>query len=208
LALPAYAPRAIEAYRVLAQKHPTLLQPHLALADLYKQTGQLDLARQEMEQTVRLAPNDFMAQLNLVNFYSENGQIDAAVNTMRRVVSLVPPARPDYARFAEFFNQLQILQRDIQTVQQSPNDVNTRRTLAVRWKARGQAPFAIPEYQAIARLAPNDYDAHKNLVLLNLQSNHLDDAQRALITAVTLSPDNDKPLWQNVQAAINAHKAN
>ncbi len=78
--------------------------------------------------------------------------------------------------------------------------------LASLWKARGQPGFALPEYAAIVRLAPSDYDAQKNLALLNLRLNHPDDAQRALVAAVSLAPENDKPMWQNVQVALNAQK--
>ncbi len=208
LTQPTFAPRAIQAYRTIAQNNPALLSPHFALAELYQASGQLDLARQEMDQIARLAPNDFLAQLTVVNFYSEQGQIDAAVTAMRRVMNLIAPSRPDYARFSEFYNQLQLLQREIQTVLQSPNDVNARRTLATRWKARGQPQFAVKEYDALVRLVPNDYDAHKNLALLNLQLVRLDDAQRALVAVAALAPENEKPFWQNVQAALNAHKTN
>lgn len=208
LTQPAFAPRAIQAFRTVAQNHPASVTPHFALAELYQASGQIDLARQEMDQIARLAPNDFLAQLTVVNFYSEQGQIDAAVAAMRRVMNLITPSRPDYARFSEFYNQLQLLQREIQTVLQSPNDVNARRTLATRWKARGQPQFAVKEYDALVRLVPNDYDAQKNLALLNLQLVRLDDAQRALVAVVALAPENEKPFWQNVQTALNAHKAN
>jgi hypothetical protein len=41
-----------------------------------------------------------------------------------------------------------------------------------------------------------------------LQVNRLDDAQRALVSAAALAPENEKPVWQNIQAALNAQKAN
>ena len=44
-------------------------------------------------------------------------------------------------------------------------------------------------------------------MLLNLQTNRLDDAQSALAATATLAPDNEKPIWQNAQVAINAQKA-
>ncbi len=207
LALPEYAPRAIAAYRAVAQQNPTLVQPHLALVDLYRRRGQLDLAQPELEQAARIAPDDLVTNLALVNFLSEAGQIDAAVAAMRHLMELVPTTRADYARFQDFYGQLQSLQRTIQTAQKSPNDVTARRTLAALWKARGQPRLALPEYQAIARLAPNDYDAYKNLVLLNLQTDHPDDAQSTLVTTVTLAPENEKPFWQNIQVALNAQKA-
>ena len=65
----------------------------------------------------------------------------------------------------------------------------------------------MPEYQAIARLSERDYDAQKNIVLLNLQIGKVDDAQSTLATASGLAPDAEKPMWQNIQAAINSQKA-
>ncbi len=207
LTQPEYLARAADAYRTFAERNPQSLAPYYALADLYKRAGQLDHAREVLERGIQVAPNDWTLQLALVNLLSETGQIDAAVNAMRRVMELVQPSRPDYRRFQDFYTQLQVLQRDLQAVQQAPTDVNARRTLAARWKARGQPQFALKEYAELARLAPNDYDAHKNLVLLNLQVNQIDAAQRALVTAVSLAPEGDKPLWQNILAALNAHKA-
>ena len=207
LAKPEVAQRIIEAYRDAAQKNPTSLQVRYALAELYKQSGQLERARQELEQATKIAPNDYAVHLALVNFFSETGQIDAAVNAMRRVMELVSPTQTaDYSRFQDFYAQLQRMQGAIQATQKSPNDVTAHRTLAVMWRARGQPQFALPEYQAIARLAPNDYDAQKNAALLSLQLNQTDDAQRALVAAAALAPENEKAMWQNVQVALNAQK--
>ena len=127
---------------------------------------------------------------------------------MRRVVDLATQARsPDLARFQDFYNQLQNLQRLIQAAQKSPNDANAHRSVAALWKARGQPQFALPEYQTIARLAPTDYDAQKNVALLALQLNRLDDAQAAVVAAARLAPENEKAIWQNLQVAINAQKS-
>ncbi|MCL4487028.1 MAG: O-antigen ligase family protein [Chloroflexi bacterium] len=213
LGQPDLAPRAIAAYDAIKAKFKSSDAPvpnvvRYALSDLYRRTGQMDKARQELQQAFQDAPTDYMVGLTLVNFLSETGQIDAAVSTMRQVMTLLSPTgNSDYARFQDFNSQLQNLQSAIQAVQKAPNDVNAHRTLASLWKARGQPQFALPEYQAIARLAPNDYDANKNLALLNLQESNLDQAQSAIVTAAALAPDNEKPMWQDLQAALNAQKA-
>jgi tetratricopeptide (TPR) repeat protein len=202
------APRAIDAYRAVIGRSPASIPARNALAELYKRSGNLDRAREELERAIQIAPNDYMTHLSLVNFFSETGQIDAAVGAMRRLMDLISPTRTvDYPRFQDFYAQLQNLQRAIQAAQRSPNDVGAHRTLAALWKARGQAQFALPEYQTVARLAPNDYDAQKNLALLNLQLNHPEDAQRAFVAAAPLAPDNEKSMWQNLQMALNAQKA-
>ena len=208
LTRPEIAPRAIVAFRAAVEANPASVAPHYALSEIYKRNGQTDLARQELELVVKNSPGDYMARLALVNFYSESGQIDAAVSAMRSVMDLLSPTRTsDYQRFQDFYAQLQNLQRAVQNAQKSPNDVSAHRTLAAMWKARGQAQFALPEYQTVARLIANDYDAYKNLTLLNLQLNNPDDAQRALTTATTLAPENEKPIWQNLQMALNSQKA-
>ncbi len=207
LARPEYLTRTLDAYRAISTTNPTSLQPHFAMAELYKRSGQMDKARQELEQARRIAPTDYTVQLVLVNFYSESGQIDSAVAAMRVLMDMLSSRTPDYQRFADFYTQLQNLQKAIQAAKNAPNDVNAHRTLAAMWKARLQPQFAVPEYQIVVRLMPNDYDANKNIALLSLQLNQLDDAQRALTTAAALAPDADKSFWQNVQAALNAHKA-
>ena len=209
LATSEYLSSALRAFRAASEQNPKAVFPHYAIADLYKRTQQLDLARREFEQAVELAPTDYLVNLAYVNFLSENGQIDAAVPAMRRLLDLLSPQRTqDFQRFQDFYGQLQNLQKQIEAVRKSPNDMNARRALAQTWKARGQPQFALPEYQALARLAPNDYDAQKNVALLSLQTNHLEDAQRALVSAAGLAPENEKAVWQNIQVALNAQKTN
>jgi tetratricopeptide (TPR) repeat protein len=161
-----------------------------------------------LERIASLAPNDFTAQLTLVNFLSEAGQVEAAVNTMRQLMTLISLQQTqDYQRFQDFNTQLQDLAKLIDTARKSPNDIEVHRTLAQRWKARGQPQFALPEYSLIARLLPTDYDAQKNIAFLSLQSDSPSDAQGALIAAAALAPTNEKALWQNLQAALDGHKA-
>jgi tetratricopeptide (TPR) repeat protein len=207
LALPAYWSRAVQAFQATSEKNPRAPFPHIALADLYKRANQLDVARRELERAVEVAPNDVMVRLALVNFLSETGQIDAAVVAMRALLELVSPQRTaDFQRFQEFYGQLLTLQKQMEAVRQSPNDVAARRALAQTWKARGQPEFALPEYQALARLAPQDYDAQKNIALLSLQTRRLEDAANAIVQAAALAPENEKGLWQNLQVALNAYK--
>ena len=207
LASSEYVTRALTALRGASAQDPKAVFPHYALADVYKRNNQFDLAQRELEQAVESVPGDFMVNLALVNLLSENGQIDAAVQAMGRLMNLLSPQRSaDYQRFQDFYTQLQNLQKQMDAVRKAPNDISARRAVAQTWKARGQPQFALPEYQAIARLAPNDYDAQKNVAFLSLQTNRLDDAQRALVSAAALAPENEKPVWQNIQVALNAQK--
>lgn len=207
LARPEIAPRAFEAYRTVSQASPSVVA-HFALAELFKQSGQLDRTRQELEQAVKIAPNDYLVRLVLVNFFSETGQIDAAVNAMRPLMSLLASGRtPDYKRFEDFYAQLQNLQKALQAAKNAPGDINAQRSVAALWRARGQAQFALPAYQTVVRLAPNDYDALKNVALLTLQLGRLDDAQGPLTAAAALAPENEKSMWQSLQVALNAQKS-
>lgn len=203
---PNVAPRAIEAYETASAKLPDSVAPYMAISEIYKRLGQNDRVRQELEQAVKVSPRDLNVHLALVNFLSSNGQIDAAVDAMRRVLELIPPQNPDHARFQEFNNQLSNLQRALAAVQKMPNDANAHRTVAAIWKSRGQPQFALPEYQAVARLASDDYDAAKNVALIDLLLSKTDDAQRAITAAAGLAPDQEKPVWQNLQSALNNQK--
>jgi len=208
LSQPDILPRAVISYTSVISETPNSVAAYMGLSGLYKRAGQLDRARNALEQAVKNSPNDYLIGLSLVNFLSETGQIDDAVIAMRRVVDLATQAHsPDLQRFQDFYGQLQNLQRLIQTAQKSPNDVTARRNLAALWKARGQPQFALPEYQAITRLAPTDYDAQKNVALIDLQLDRLDDAQAAVVAAARLAPENEKAIWQNLQVAINAQKS-
>lgn len=203
---PENASRAIEAYRSAALKNPDSIAPNLAISEIYKRTGQLDLARKELEQVVQRNPQDLNANLALVNFLSTNGFIDPAIESMKHVLELVPPNNSDYARMQDFNSQLLTLQKAMEAVRKTPNDLAAHRTLAAMWRSRGQPQFALPEYQAVARLAPGDYDALKGAALMNLVLGNLDDAQRGITAAAASAPDKEKAIWQNLQSALNNQK--
>jgi tetratricopeptide (TPR) repeat protein len=208
LSQPDLLPRAVLSYTNVISETPNSTAAYMGLAGLYKHAGQLNLAQNTLEQAVNNSPGDYLTGLSLVNFLSENGKIDDAVVAMRHVVDLATQAHSaDLQRFQDFYNQLQNLQRLIQTAQKSPNDVTAQRNLAAMWKARGQPQFALPVYINITHLAPTDYDAQKNVALLSLQENQLDTAQAAVVAAAPLAPQNEKAIWQNLQVAINAQKA-
>ena len=208
LSQPEFAPRAIEAYRAALANAAKSVAGHIALGELYQSSGQNDLAQSEFQRAVESAPKDYTAHLVFVNFNSESGQIDAAIVSMRHVLDLYPDTKSEvYKRFQDFYNQLQTVQRAIQAAQKSPNDVAAHRILAAMWKARGQPRFALPEYETVARLASNDYDARKNIALLNLQMGNWDAAGSAFQAATALAPEIERVLWRNVQSAFEYQSA-
>jgi tetratricopeptide (TPR) repeat protein len=206
-AQPAIQARAIASYTNVIDEDPGSAVARLSLSEIYQRTGQVDLARGQLEEAFKRSPNDYLLGLDLVNFLSENGEIDEAVTTMGKVVDLAKAAQStDVTRFQDFYAQLQNLQSMIQAAQKAPSDVSAQRSLAALWKARGQPQFALPVYQTVARLAPTDYDAQKNVALLALQSNRVDIAQTAIVAAAPLAPETEKAIWQNLQVALNAQK--
>lgn len=200
---PENASRVIEAYRAAALKNPDSMAPNLAIAEIYKRTGQLDLARKELEQAVQRNPQDLNVNLALVNFLSTNGFIDPAIESMKHVLEIVPPSNSDYARMQDFNSQLLTLQKAMEAVRKAPTDLAAHRTLAAMWRSRGQPQFALPEYQAIVRLAPSDYDGLKGAALMNLVLGNADDTQRGITAAAASAPDKEKTVWQNLQSALN-----
>jgi tetratricopeptide (TPR) repeat protein len=203
---PEVAPRVIDAYRAESIEHQDSAVPYMVIAEIYKRMGQNNRAREELERALKISPNDLGINLALVNLHSATGQIDAAINVMHHILEIVPPQNQDHARFQEFNASLLNLQSALAGVQKSPNDVNAHRTLAAMWKARGQAEFALPEYQTVARLAADDYDAAKNIALIDLALSKTDEAQGAISAAAFLAPDKEKPIWQNLQSALNNQK--
>jgi Tfp pilus assembly protein PilF len=207
LTQPAIEPRAIVSYTDAVAENANSTAARLGLAALYKQGGQLDLARSQYTEAVKRSPNDLLLNLQLVNFLSETGLIDDAVTVMQHVVDLATAAQStDLSRFKDFYGQLQNLQNEIRAAQKSPGDAAAQSSLAALWKARGQPQLALPVYITVTRLSPTNYDAQKNVALLALQLNRLEDAQGAIVAAAALAPDNEKGIWQNLQAAVNSQK--
>jgi tetratricopeptide (TPR) repeat protein len=141
----------------------------------------------------------------LTNYYSTAGQIDRAVKAADGAIALIPTSDPTtLKKYQDFRAGLASLQQSISAAKTAPNDPEAHRTLAKAWLARGQAEFALPEYEKVLNLLPNDYDANRMVALLLVQDAQLADARSAITTTLTLAPANERPFWQQLGVVLEA----
>lgn len=141
----------------------------------------------------------------LANFYSKAGRIPDAIRAVDSALAQIPASdTTTRKRYEDFKFTLQELQSASEAAQAAPQDVEKQRALANQWLARGQFDFALPVFQKVAQLAPNDYAAQRQIALLLLAQNRLDDAAKQIVTAQSLAPAADQPLWQSLGKVITS----
>lgn len=141
----------------------------------------------------------------LANSYSTTGTIQQAVQATEKAIALIPAGdATTRQRYEDFRSGLVALQQAITAAKNSPTDPEAHRTLAKAWLARGQPLFALPEYQQVASLLPNDYESHRMITLLLLQKDDLVAASNAITPTLTLAPQKDRPFWDQLGAVLDA----
>jgi len=141
----------------------------------------------------------------LINVYSENGQIDLASQAADKAIALIPDGdTAALQKYRDFRTGLLSLLTEMNAVKANPSDPEAHRALAKAWLARGQANFALPEYQQVVTLLPNDYDAHRMVALLLVQRDQLTDARGAITVTLTLAPEKERPFWQQLGAVLDS----
>ncbi len=95
------------------------------------------------------------------------------------------------------------LQKALEAVESKPNEPELQRIVANLWLQRGQLNFALPAYQRILDLKPDDYAAQRNIALLLIASNQLSAAAQQIPLAEQLARDTDKLFWQQLATLVN-----
>lgn len=127
---------------------------------------------------------------------------------------LHPTYIPFYNARAQVYYELGALEEMHRVLEQSlrldPNYAPTHLYLGSYYKGTDQPQLAIPEYESVLRLDPEEYEeyeAQKSLALLHLQLGRYDEAGSALEAALALAPEDEKEIYQVLQRAIAHQRA-
>ena len=140
---------------------------HAQLAQTYLKLGDNPRAFQELSRTVELAPDNYRAHIDLANL-------------------LVTGRNPDGSPIQDYLKQakahLDIL-RDKQ-----PNDPEVHEAWANYYVAQNEVPAAIGEMTQAIAVAPNRSESYLLMALLQLRSNHPDQAEASFKKAIEVDP--------------------
>src|SRR5215468_5009825 len=154
--------------------------------------GDLNQARAELEQAVRLAPKDAAAQSELGWVLALEGQTDAAIEHLRAAIQLKPSfvnARVTLASVLSQQGKTEQAEQELRAALKiAPDNAEAHRMLA---KVLSASPGdeALTEMQRAVDLAPKRADIRDELGTILAQRNRDQEATAAFKQALTLNPD-------------------
>ena len=135
------------------------LEPaYVTLGRLHNSTGQFELAIEEFERAMNLAPRDADAIQGMAQTYQRLGRNQEAEAMFRRATVLRPDSWEGYFRLGNFFYN------------------------------RSRFPEAESQYRRVLELAPDNASAYTNLGTVLTNENRYEEARAVLEKAVTLNP--------------------
>lgn len=174
LTLSELVPEKREAYIKLGQLHiekaakidsqNPLFQ--MSLGFFYHRLGQLDKAQAIYEWVLGVDPNILEAQFNLGNLYQQRGMMDKALGCYEAIYKI----NPDWNNIRGLLGKWFYYQKNIERAQfyfeedyhKNPLSVEAQRNLVSLYHAQGQWEKAMPVYEKLYVIYPND----QNIVLM------------------------------------------
>lgn len=139
----------------------------------------------------------------LANFYSRTGRVSEAITATDNALSKIPESdTTTRKRYEDFRFTLVALQNALNAANASPKDAELQRAVAQQWLARGQINFALPAFQKVIELKPDDYPARRTVALLLISADQLDAAQEQVDLAQKIAPASDAQFWTQLAAVL------
>ncbi|TLY42326.1 MAG: tetratricopeptide repeat protein, partial [Nitrospirae bacterium] len=85
--------KAIEVLQEGLKKFPKTVSARVLLGEIYRTSGDLDLARAELEQVIKAAPDNFAACRKLALVYRDLGDKPAAIKACETILKANPKDR-------------------------------------------------------------------------------------------------------------------
>jgi tetratricopeptide (TPR) repeat protein len=131
---------------------------YVTLGRIHNSTGQFDVAREEFERALSMAPRDADAMQGMAQAYQRLGRNSEAESMFLRATAIQPDSWEGYLRLANFY-------------------YNVRRY-----------PEAEKQYRRVLELAPDNAAAYTNLGTVLTNENRFGEARKVLEKAVALNP--------------------
>lgn len=193
---------ALREFRKTFELNPKYHGAHANFAWLIRRRGELDLAIEHFREAVRLEPRSSYPQKNLASALIEKNDLDGAIAQLREAVKLIPTEENLHADLWRAIRTKHGYDRQIAEIQEyikaNPESAMGYNQLGLAYKGRNQdLDAAICAFRQSIRLqAPspwNDVDlsrslAHREIGLILLSQEKLDEAQVEFRRAIELNP--------------------
>ncbi len=144
----------------------TLASVHVTLGRLYTETGEKDLAAQELNQALRLSPRDAEAYYALAALYDAQGRTADVVPTYQKAMDLAPGEWMFPDNLADFYLRTgqpeQALEMSRRAVRLTPDNPRALNNLGRIYRALGRLAEARAAYEKVIEIEPG-YSHYANL---------------------------------------------
>jgi serine/threonine-protein kinase len=186
--------------RYRLELNPNLDVAHVALGELYRQTGQFAEAARANEEALRINGNNVVAMLNLARVQRLLNDPTSAEETLRKAAGLQPGnLRPYHALGIFLYRQGQYegaAEQFLRVVSIDDSNFRSYSNLGTAYMLAGRFEEALPVYQRAIALEP-DPTTYVNLGLMHYYLGDYENAIVAMRDAVNLSPNDHQP-WMNL----------
>ncbi len=183
-------------WRDTLAKNPAAWMARNNLSDILIQQGKIDEAISQLEQALRLRPDDAVQHSNLGLALAQAGRVSEAIAHYEQALRI----KPDYAKahsnlglaLARVGKPQEAMEQFEQALRINPNLADAQCNLGVVLAQTGRAPEAIEHFEQALRINPDDAETHDNLGKAFLQEGRLSDAIGHFGQALRINPDDAK----------------
>src|SRR5580700_2033341 len=192
------AARAIEQYKEIYRLEPTDTESALWLARLYRLRNEHDKAEEVLRGILKNEPDDEAAIEQLTQLLLDEGKSPEAVALLEGMTSHTPsPVLLDL--LGDAYTQTKDLAKAEQTYRKAaeldPGELNHLRGLGQTLMAEEKYADALPVYQKLIDLMPDDADNYLAISQIYRELNQLDQAEQNLLKARQYAPGDVKIMY-------------
>jgi tetratricopeptide (TPR) repeat protein len=184
---------ALAAYRRAATLQPKEAEPHLSAGQLLEQENKYAGAEQEYKQALALDSRSTDAVMGLANIYMRGRRFPEAEEYLRRLLAANGDSAAVHIQLGRVLaaeGKADAAIAELQAgVKLAPGNDAAQRDLAEVYAAAGKNDLAEAAYRALLVAHPNEAELHDGLGKALLWQKKSPEAQRELVTSVTLKPN-------------------
>jgi len=160
--------RAITAFeKSLMLRPPYPDETYTNIGALYLETGQHDLARQNLTRAVRLNPNNYMAHDLLASLGQKEGNYDEALRHYGAAIKINPNFSPSYHNLGILYMEMEDLSNAVKAFRQAvalrPMCSQAYSSLGLALAKQGRCDLSIPTLQKAIKMDAGNQEALFNL---------------------------------------------
>lgn len=156
--------KAISGYRRFLSNVPGVYDAHINLGAAYISNGQLEEARNVLQEVLDVRPNDVQALINLANTYTREGRLEVSYEILSRAL------------------------------EQDPDNYLVRVNLGIVLEGLSRIDEAIAQYQTIMLTHGESPDLHMRIAGCYQRAGNIAEAVRHLQSALSLDPNYEPAL--------------